>query len=170
MGFRKGSKTKYKGVIKRKDKFEAQIRVNKKYYYLGIYDNEHEAALAYNEALDRFNLNREKNIIGIDNRKFKSLSNNYVPKIQIDYFGVYRNQNYYYVKMQFNKEQITINKKFKTPEEAAIVYNIISLYLKGTEVPINKIKMNDELLHFSKNYVIPDEIKGLKEVIDMDVI
>ena len=30
--------------------------------------------------------------------------------------------------------------------------------------------MNDELLHFSKNYVIPDEIKGLKEVIDMDVI
>ena len=60
MGFRKGSKTKYKGVIKRKDKFEAQIRVNKKYYYLGVYDNEHEAALAYNEALDRFNLNREK--------------------------------------------------------------------------------------------------------------
>lgn len=44
--------SKYKGVFweKRRSKWVAQIKVNYKHIYLGQYDNERDAAIAYNGA------------------------------------------------------------------------------------------------------------------------
>lgn len=52
---REGSKSMYKGVIRRGEgKFEAQIRINKKFKYLGLYNSEKKAAQAYNDAVDKY--------------------------------------------------------------------------------------------------------------------
>lgn len=40
----------YKGVIKKDNKWQAQIKANRVHYYLGLYKTPEEAALAYNEA------------------------------------------------------------------------------------------------------------------------
>ena len=47
----KGSSSKYKGVTwdKKDKKWRAQIVLNKKHYYLGLYRNEIDAAKIYNE-------------------------------------------------------------------------------------------------------------------------
>lgn len=49
---RRNTSSKYKGVslYKRYNKWEANIRVNKKLLHLGFFDDEKEAAMAYNEA------------------------------------------------------------------------------------------------------------------------
>ncbi|MGF0107065.1 hypothetical protein [Staphylococcus hominis] len=163
MGFKIGSTTKYKGVIKKGSMFEAQIRVNGKYYYLGRFINERDAAKAYNNAINKFGLKRDKNVIGIDNRRMKKSEFKYIPKKLIKYLGVYKGKNFYYAKLQFNNRQITISNKFKTPEEAAIAYNIVSTYLKGMDAKLNNIQMTNELSYFEKMYEIPDKIKALKQ-------
>jgi len=45
----KNNTLKIKGVSKRRKKFTAQAQVNKKYYYLGIYDTAEEAGEVYQE-------------------------------------------------------------------------------------------------------------------------
>jgi hypothetical protein len=50
---RKGQKNTssvYKGVTKRKEKWEASIKIEGKYKYLGLFEKESEAATAYNMA------------------------------------------------------------------------------------------------------------------------
>lgn len=60
------SHSKYKGVTYRKSrrKFQAQIKVNYKYIYLGCFTNEIDAALAYNKAaLKHFGLYANLNLL-----------------------------------------------------------------------------------------------------------
>lgn len=49
VGLRKNKVSKYKGVSKLRDKWQAAISKNKKTFYIGIYENEVDAAIAYNE-------------------------------------------------------------------------------------------------------------------------
>lgn len=47
----KNTSSKYKGVVwhKTRKKWQAQIKIKRKYYYLGVYDNEKEAAKIYDQ-------------------------------------------------------------------------------------------------------------------------
>ena len=52
----------YVGVVKRKNgKFNSQIILNKKVIRLGIFENEIDAAKAYNEKAKEFNIKYNKN-------------------------------------------------------------------------------------------------------------
>lgn len=67
----KGCSSKYKGVTKTYKGWRAQIVVNKKNYHLGFYDNEMEAAIAYNNAcLDMYgdfaSPNMHKELLNLD--------------------------------------------------------------------------------------------------------
>ncbi len=53
---RRGGSSKYKGVTwnKRRKKFMAEIRVNQKYQYLSYFENEIDAAKAYDKKAKEF--------------------------------------------------------------------------------------------------------------------
>lgn len=66
-GSRKGSVSKFKGVIRARKKWSAQIAINRKSTYLGMFEREEDAALAYNfAALEYFGdfayLNRAEHV------------------------------------------------------------------------------------------------------------
>lgn len=50
----KNLKRKYKGVSKYGNKWKAEIRYNKKSHYLGLYETERDAAIAYNKKMKEF--------------------------------------------------------------------------------------------------------------------
>ena len=52
--------TGYTGVIKRRKRFQAQIKINRKHVYLGTYDTPKEAALAYDRAVVQHKLSYSK--------------------------------------------------------------------------------------------------------------
>ena len=52
--------TGYTGVIKRRKRFQAQIKINRKEKYLGTYDTPKEAALAYDRAVVQHKLSYSK--------------------------------------------------------------------------------------------------------------
>lgn len=49
------SVSKYVGVVRKRKKWQAQIRKNGVCYYLGLYESEIDAVLAYNNAAKKFN-------------------------------------------------------------------------------------------------------------------
>lgn len=55
--------TKFIGIHKRKNRYQAYIKVNKKYINLGRYDTDTEAAMAYNNYVVEHKLNRTLNEI-----------------------------------------------------------------------------------------------------------
>ncbi|HDP5827298.1 TPA: hypothetical protein P6V00_001493 [Staphylococcus aureus] len=162
---RKGSSSWYIGVRKHQGKFETQIRVNGTYHYIGTYDNEHEAGRAYNRAVDKYcNGERTKNIIGVDNRSNEHRKVNYINKSNIRYKGVYYNSSRFQVKIQFDKKQVNCG-GYDTEEKAALVYNIVTSYLKGDYQILNDVPMTEGLMQFIKSYQIPDKILNLKKVL-----
>ena len=50
----------YTGVYKSGDRFRADIKVNKKITYLGTYDTPNEAAVAYDRAVIKYNLPKDR--------------------------------------------------------------------------------------------------------------
>ena len=60
--------TGYRGVYKRGERFEAQISINKKFTYLGIYDTPKEAAVAYDRAVIKYNLSKDRLNFPNDNK------------------------------------------------------------------------------------------------------
>lgn len=58
-----GTTSKYKGVHKVNNKWIAQIQVNKKKINLGTYNFEQDAAIAYNNAVDKYKVQSPKNVI-----------------------------------------------------------------------------------------------------------
>lgn len=75
----KSNKTGYKGVsfISKVNKYRADIKINKKCYYLGLFNTLEEAAEAYNKkAAEAFGKFASLNIIGaIDEKKEKTSKN-----------------------------------------------------------------------------------------------
>jgi hypothetical protein len=55
--------TKYKNITKRGNRWEASCSYNGKYYYIGSYGSDKEAALAYNEFVIKNNIKKPLNII-----------------------------------------------------------------------------------------------------------
>lgn len=53
----KANKTGYRGVVQRGNKYEVNLKVNKKTRYIGTFNTAEEAALAYNKALDSYEFN-----------------------------------------------------------------------------------------------------------------
>jgi hypothetical protein len=54
---------KYHGVSKKRNRFITQIRHNKRTIHIGSYITEKDAAKAYNDYLDRYQINKNKNLI-----------------------------------------------------------------------------------------------------------
>lgn len=166
---RNNSISKYKGVTwtKTTNKWRATINiaVGMPKIHLGYYENEDDAAKAYNQAvLEYWGGDGFLNIIGKDNR---TKSNNY---------KIYKNQHRrrsdvgkYKGVSKGNISRISFDRKsfyigmFDTKHQAALVYNKCVLYLYGDDAILNDVQMTDELKEFISNWEIPDKIKQLKE-------
>lgn len=132
----------FKGVVFRKDSglWRARIGVNGKRITLGHFNTAEEAAIAYNEASDKFhgqygNPNHISNFVkpvvktlrpsGCNTSGFRGVSFN-------------KSQNRFKANIQVNKQNIYIG-SFKTAKEAACAYNQKAVELLGIKARLNDV-------------------------------
>ena len=164
-------KSKYKGVTWRKNRkrWVAQILVDGKHKYLGSYESEDEAAIAYNDAvIEYWDGNGYLNKIGKDDRKerdyitYKSRLNK---RNKNKFYGLISNRNTIGSKICYQSKEYFIG-NFKDKKRAALAFNKCSIFLYGNNTKLNDVPMTDELKEFIDNWEIPERIKALKEGAD----
>ena len=107
--------TGYTGVTKVGKRFKAQIVVNKKNKYLGRYETPKEAAVAYDRAVIKYNLPKDK--LNWPDGYPKIKSNN-----ATRYRGVTKSGERFVAQISINKK-ITYLGTYDTPKEAAVAYD-----------------------------------------------
>ncbi|EOA9895939.1 AP2 domain-containing protein [Staphylococcus aureus] len=163
------SSSKYKGVSwdKKSNKWYAKIRIGGKLRSLGRYDDEDKAAMAYNNAVNKYwDGHGYQNIIGEDNRtkerKYKTYKNQLNHRTnKKNLRGIRKNKDKYYVRIKYSKSEYSLG-GYDDLNKARLVYNKCSLYLHGSDAILNDVPMTDELKEFISNWEIPDKIKALK--------
>lgn len=159
------SSSQYKGVRKKRGKYEVSIWEDGKSIYIGRFNNEDDAALAYNSAVDKYRDGKGyKNIIGIDNRvkkrdELRSVRRRRRSKRKIR--GVYNERYGFRSRIRYHNKFLNIISD-KSIDKAALAYNKCALYLYGNDAILNDVPINDELKEFIANWEIPEKIKALK--------
>lgn len=141
--------SKYRGVTKSKDnRWQVDVCVDNKRIYIGIYSDEIEAALAYNDAalkahgkeykrlniielelLNEFKLRQEKkNILNPNNKKNTTSSK---------YYGVFFTKNSWHAAIQRNNKKKIYLGRFDTELNAAKAYNNKAIEIDGKNTKLN---------------------------------
>ena len=160
------SSSRYKGVKKKRGKYEVSIWKDGKSIYIGRFNKEDDAALAYNLAVDEYRDGKGyKNVIGIDNRVKKRDERRSIRRrrrSKRNVRGVYKEKYGFRSRIRYQNKVLNIISN-KSKEKAALAYNKCALYLYRNDAILNDVPMTDELKEFIDNWEIPDKIKALKE-------
>ncbi|HFJ9284820.1 TPA: AP2 domain-containing protein [Bacillus toyonensis] len=137
---RKNTSSKYKGVSwnKKCKKWKSTITSKGKMIHLGLYENEDDAALAYNKAaIEIFGEHAYQNVIGKNNSVTAvNLLRRQKRRIRSGFRGVRRWNKKYQAVIFYDKKQIHLG-MFNTPEEAAKAYDKKAIELFGDKAVLN---------------------------------
>lgn len=139
-----GSSSKYKGVTwdKSRSKWVSHIRVDGKQIYLGRFDNEDDAAKAYNNAVMEYrDANAFINVIGRDNNAKSEITEYALKSRRKDgntskYRGVHKHGNKFNAKITKNKNILRLG-AYDTEEDAAKAYDKKAIELFGDKAILN---------------------------------
>jgi len=114
---------KYTGVCWKKDnkKWQAQLKVNEKLYFGGLFDNQQDAAMSVNKLCDQYAIARKNPTIDI-----KSFKAHQVQKSTSQYIGVCwnRKSKKWHSHVRFN-EKVYYGGLFDNEEDAAMKTNLL---------------------------------------------